>query len=104
MKIVKPQYPLVLGLAAALVGPSFAQAPREIPPVTQQQGIEATPLGQVSRPPDPQDETTGQAERSQFQAPTFNQGPDACWISKEDDRYQGGYWGPCSEHQERSIK
>jgi hypothetical protein len=103
MRLAKPQHLVVLALAATLASPVFAQAPRGTPPVTQQQEIEsALPAGPM--PLEETDETTGRAERSQFRLPSTNSSPDACWISRENDVHEVGYWGLCREHAERSIR
>jgi hypothetical protein len=103
MRLAKPQYLVVLALAATLASPVSAQAPRGTPPVTQQQEIEsALPAAPV--PLEETDETTGRAERSQFRLPSTNSSPDACWISAENDVHGAGYWGPCRQHAERSIR
>jgi len=102
MSIAKPQYLVALAVAATL-SPALAQAPRGMPPVTQQQEIEsALPRGPV--PVEPGDETTGRAERSQLRHPGTDSRPDACWIATENDVHDAGYWGPCREHAERSIR
>ena len=103
MRPAKPQYLVALALAATLASPAFAQAPRGMPPVTQQQEIEsALPAGPV--PVEETDETTGRAERSQSRLPSTDSRPDACWIARENDAHDAGYWGPCREHAERSIR
>ncbi len=103
MRLAKPQHLVVLALAATLASPAFAQAPRGTPPVTQQQEIEsALPAGPV--PVRETDQTTGRAERSQSRLPSTDSRPDACWIARENDVHDAGYWGPCREHAERSIR
>jgi hypothetical protein len=103
MSLAKPQHVVLLALAATLASPAIAQAPRGTPPVTRQQEIEsALPAGPVR--PAESDETTGQSEWSQFRLPSTNSSPDACWIPAENDAHDAGYWGPCREHAERSIR
>lgn len=103
MRLARPRHVVVLALAATLATPALAQAPRGTPPVTQQQDIESRlPAGPA--PVEEADETTGQAERSQSRSPHPGDRPDACWITAENDVHNAGYWGPCREHAERSVR